>query len=253
MIVDPLILFIASFTFFIGGLSKGAMGFGLPMIAIPMLTAFGSLPLALSIAVPPVVATNVWQVWKFRQHRGQPFMQRFLALGIVGVLIGASFLKYIEEAYLEVLLGCMVLFYLFVSQRKGSETLPVVQRDKLSPVIGGFAGMAHGATGLSGLIGTPYFHAIGLTRPAFIFCNSIMFTVFSALHMPAMAVAGVYQPSAVPIGVIVILPAFAGLWLGGFWGGRLKASTFPIIVKAMLTIAAVLPIWNGLSRLFLAT
>lgn len=246
---DPIILLIASITFFIGGLSKGAMGFGLPMIAIPMLTAFGSLPLALSIAVPPVVATNLWQVWKFREHRGQPFMRLFLLFGVVGVLAGASLLRFIEDAYLEILLGCMVLVYLFVNQRKGGGALSEGQRDRFSPVIGGFAGMAHGATGLSGLIGTPYFHAIGLTRPAFIFSNSVMFTLFSALHMPALAAAGLYQPSAVPIGLIVIMPSFAGLWLGGFLGDRLKETTFPLMVKGMLTIAAILPIWNGLSHI----
>jgi uncharacterized membrane protein YfcA len=249
MTIDPTILLIASLTFFIGGLAKGAMGFGLPMIAIPMLTIFGSLPLALSIAVPPVVATNLWQVWKFRASRGQPFMRLFLIFGVAGLLVGATLLKHIEETYLEILLGCLVLLYLVINQRKGGRTLSEVQRDRLSPFIGGMAGMAHGTMGLSGLIGTPYFHAIGLTRPAFIFSNSVMFTVFSALHVPALGAAGLYQASAVPVGLIVIVPAFLGLWLGGVLGDRLKASTFPILVKVMLAIAAFLPIWNGINHL----
>ena len=249
MNVDPAILLVASLTFFIGGVSKGAMGFGLPMIAIPALATTGSLPLALSIAVPPVVATNLYQLWKFRAHRNIPFMRWFLTTGALGLLTGTLVLKNIENAYLEIILGCLVLFYLISRQRKGSKELSREGCNKLAPFVGGFAGMVHGITGLSGLVGTPFFHAAGLARPAFIFSNSLMFIIFSSLHMPALAALGLYQTSALLIGVIVTIPAFAGLWLGGLLGERLKASTFPILVKGMLAIAAILPIWNGITHL----
>ena len=248
MTLDPIILAIASVTFFIGGLAKGTLGFGLPILAIPFLTAFGSLPLALSIAVPPVVATNIWQVWKYRAHRDMPLLRWFLIVGVGGLLLGTLLLKNIENAYLEVMLGCLVLAYL-VRQSQGVGALSEVSRMKLSPFVGGFAGMVHGTTGLSGMVGTPFFHACDLARPAFIFSNSLMFIVFSALHMPALAAVGLYQTSAIITGLIVMVPAFAGLWLGGFLGDRLKATTFPVLVQGMLAIAAILPIWNGLSKL----
>ena len=249
MLLDPTILLVASLTFFIGGLSKGAMGFGLPLIAIPLLTAFGSLPLALSIAVPPVVATNFWQFWKFRRHREVSFMPRFLVAGVVGVLIGAFALKSIEDAYLEIILGSLVLFYLLSRSRKRNAVLTPKRQVKLAPYVGGLAGAVHGSMGLSGLIGTPFFHASSLARPAFIFNNSAMFTVFSVLHIPALATVGLYQSSALLIGLIAMLPAFAGLWIGSFLGERLQASTLPILVQGMLTISAVLPIWNGITHL----
>lgn len=247
MSVDLVILTVAALTFFIGGTAKGAIGFGLPTIAIPALTATGSLPLALSIAVPPVVATNLWQIWKFRAHRDMGLMRRFLATGVMGLLAGTYLLTSIQNAYLEIMLGCLVLYYLF-SQRKGGARLTAQRQSKLAPVVGGVAGTVHGTMGLSGLIGTPFFLSSGMARPAFIFANSLMFITFSALHMPALTVAGLYQPSAIWIGLIAVLPAFAGLWLGEALGERLKASTFPVLVKIMLLCAAILPIWNGLSH-----
>lgn len=247
MNVDLVILTVASVTFFVGGLAKGAIGFGLPMIAIPMLTAIGSLPLALSIAVPPVVLTNLWQIWKFRAHRHVSFIRRFLVVGVLGLLAGTFVLKSIENAYLEIILGCLVLYYLFKQTNAGLHLTPQRQI-RLAPVAGGAAGMAHGAMGLSGLVGTPFFYAAGLARPEFIFSNSLMFILFSMLHMPALAVAGLYQTSALVIGLIVVIPAFAGLWIGGLLGDRLKASTFPILVKGMLAIAAILPIWHGFAH-----
>jgi uncharacterized membrane protein YfcA len=251
--LDLTILALASLTFFIGGMAKGAMGFGLPMIAIPVLTAFGSLPLALSIAVPPVVATNVWQLWKFRAHRDMPFMYRFLALGVFGLFAGALVLKNVENAYLKIILGSLVLFYLIIKHSKGGAKLSQTQRDKLAPIVGFFAGMMHGATGLSGLVGTPFFHASGFSRPTFIFINSLMFIIFSTLHMPALAAVGLYQSSAMIMGIIVMIPAFAGLWLGSVLGAKLTVTLFPIFVQGMLIIAAILPIWNGIFDLFFSS
>ncbi|MEO9826276.1 MAG: sulfite exporter TauE/SafE family protein [Paracoccaceae bacterium] len=248
MIIDPFILFLASVTFFIGGLAKGALGFGLPILAIPLLTAFGSLPLALSIAVPPVVATNIWQVWRFRAHRNMSLLRWFIIVGAIGLVVGTVLLKNIENAYLEVMLGCLVLSYL-VRRTLGGGDLSQTRSTQLAPFAGGFAGVVHGTTGLSGMVGTPFFHASGLTRPAFIFANSLMFIVFSALHMPALAALGLYQNSAIYIGLIVTIPAFGGLWIGGVLAERLKETTFPILVQCMLLLAAILPIWNGLSKL----
>lgn len=249
MTIDPTLLLIASLTFFFGGLSKGAMGFGLPIIAIPMLAFVGSLPLALSIAVFPVVATNLWQVWKYRKHGRLPFLRWFLVIGTVGVLMGVVLLKNVEDAFLKIILGCLVLLYLFVRQTSGIGALSPRLRDRSAPFVGGLAGMVHGATGLSGLVGTPFLHAANLERPSFIFGNSLMFTLFSALQMPLLASFGLYESSAVLIGLITVIPAFAGLWLGNLLGERLQAKTFPIVVQIMLACSAVLPIWNGLSDL----
>jgi len=249
MPLDPLILLVASLTLFVGAMAKGALGFGLPMIAIPALTAVGSLPLALSIMVPPVVATNLWQIWKFWDHRHVPFMPKFMLFGVIGLVCGTLALRGIENAYLEVLLGCLVLYYLYSIRRKDSYNLSNDRLNTLTPPVGGIAGAVHGMMGLSGLVGTPFFHAAGLARPEFIFSTSVMFIVFSTLHMPTLAAVGLYQLEGMFIGLLAVIPAFLGLWLGGLAGDRLKATTFPILVQIMLAIAAILPIWNGLSNL----
>jgi len=246
---DYVIIIIAVVTFTIGGVAKGAMGFGLPLIAIPMLTAFGSLPLARSIAVPPVVATNLWQIWKFRHHCNVAFLRRFLIVGSVGLVLGAVLLKNINNAFLEIALGCLVLSYLLRSTRSQS-TMSPERTNILAPYMGGVAGVVHGTTGLSGMVGTPFFLATGIARPAFIFCNSMMFILFSSLHLPALAMVGLFDKSAFFIGVLAVVPAFGGLWLGNRFGENVKDTTFLKLVQATLAVAAILPIWNGLSKLF---
>lgn len=93
-LANPLapVLAMALAAFFLGGIIKGTMGFGLPILAIPAMTAIHSLPMALSVAVIPVAATNIWQLCSFRTSRGEaPFMPKFLLFGTVGLIFGGGY------------------------------------------------------------------------------------------------------------------------------------------------------------------
>ena len=58
---------IALLLFTAGGIVKGLLGVGLPMVAIPGLTLIVGLPNALAMVSVPVALANLWQVWQFRQ------------------------------------------------------------------------------------------------------------------------------------------------------------------------------------------
>lgn len=247
--LDPLVLAIALAAFFIGGILKGAMGFGLPMLAIPAITAAHSLPMALSITVIPVIFTNLWQLWAFRAHRHTTFLPVFLTLGAVGLVTGGVVLSLVRDAYLEIALGGLVLIYLATRGRKTAAP-PPPGRTRLAPVFGFLAGAVHGATGLSGLVGTPYFHSLGLARPAFVFCNGAMFTLFGALHAPTLAALGLYEVSAIWVGLLTLPAAFAGTWIGTRIGTRLKSEVFSRAVVVIVSCAALIPMWNGIRDLF---
>ena len=115
--IDPILMSVALSAFFIGGVIKGTMGFGLPLLAIPAMTTAHSLPMALSIAIVPVISTNVWQLWTFRGQREETFLPRFLVLGVIGLILGTLLLSSINGAYLEITLGAMVLSYLTLHRR----------------------------------------------------------------------------------------------------------------------------------------
>lgn len=247
---DGLILLIAVSAFFIGGILKGAMGFGLPLLAIPAMTAAHSLPMALSIAVVPVISTNIWQLWTLRAHRREAkFLPIFLFVGAGGLIFGVFALSWVRDAYLEIALGGLVLTYL-VLRLRGSAGVPRWASPRLAPFVGAAAGAVHGATGLSGLVGTPYLHAMSLPRPVFVFCNGAMFTLFSSMQAPTLWALGLYHPSAIIIGALTLPAAFGGMWIGTKLGARLKTEAFSRAVLIILGVAAIIPVWNGLRDLF---
>lgn len=244
-----MILVIALAAFFVGGILKGAMGFGLPLLAIPAMTAAHSLPMALSIAVVPVISTNIWQLWTLREQRREAaFLPVFLMVGAGGLIFGVFALSWINDAYLEIALGGLVLAYLALRLR-GSSGVPRWASPRLAPLVGAAAGAVHGATGLSGLVGTPYMHAMSLPRPVFVFCNGAMFTLFSSMQAPTLWALGLYQPSAFSVGILTLPAAFTGLWVGTKLGSRLNTEAFSRVVLIILAVAAIIPVWNGLREL----
>lgn len=247
---ETLVLIIAMAAFGFGGVIKGAMGFGLPLLAIPAITAAHSLPMALSIAVFPVVTTNLWQLWAFREARSEaPFLPGFLMVGAAGLIFGVFALSWVRDAYLEVALGGLVLAYLALRLRGKDGVRPRWASARVAPIAGGLAGAVHGATGLSGLVGTPYLHAMTLPRPAFVFANGAMFTLFSAMQAPTLWALGLYQPSAIWMGIATLPLTLLGLWIGSTLGARLKSDAFSNAVLIILAVAAIIPVWNGLREL----
>jgi uncharacterized membrane protein YfcA len=141
----------------------------------------------------------------------------------------------------------MVLSYL--AYRLRPKRNPVAARPDLAPGFGFLAGLVHGATGMSGLVGPPYMHSLHLPRPEFVFSAGAMFTLFSLMQAPVLGALGLLLPQALGISVLVLPMAFLGLWIGGKIGTRMQSQTFSRAVLVVLGITAVLPIINGMRAL----
>lgn len=247
MSAELLPLVIAMVAYLIGGVLKGALGFGLPILAIPVMTVTHSLPMALSVAILPTVFTNIAQLWSYRAHRAISFLPVFLICGAVGLCLGGLALSRVNDAYIEIALGSMVFLYLSRQLRPSKSARPA--RPRLAPAFGFLAGVVHGATGLSGLVGPPYLHSLNLARPAFVFAAGSMFTLFSLMQAPVLGALGLFQQEALWTSVLVLPMSFAGLYLGGLLGARMQSQTFSRVVLVVLAVTAILPIASGLNSL----
>ena len=103
---------IALLLFTAGGIVKGLLGVGLPMVAIPGLTLIVGLPNALAMVSVPVALANLWQVWQFRQAPGPGgVLVPYLISGAIGTIIGTLILVSLPEAWLELGLATMLIGY----------------------------------------------------------------------------------------------------------------------------------------------
>jgi len=85
----------------VGSLVKGISGLGLPMTAIPVMAGFMPVDRAVAVLVIPSVLINVWLIWTYRKSAVRiDNLPAIVAVGIVGVVIGAWFLSVVPNRYL---------------------------------------------------------------------------------------------------------------------------------------------------------
>lgn len=230
-----------------GSLVKGATGMGLPLIATPILASSLGVPRAIAIMTVPILATNAWQVWRYRSHAsGTGFLKSLLAAGALGVAVGTWLLTAIPERHLSLALGLMMVGY--IGLRLGHADFRASERVNrtIAPVVGLAAGTLQGATGIASPVVATFIHAMRLPREAHVFTVSCMFLLLALTQVPALVVAGMMSTSRLMEGAIALVPVAAMLPAGNWLGSRLSRRTFDRMILGLLAIIAVNLIWSSI-------
>jgi len=108
-----------AFAMLAGGTVKGVVGVGLPLVALPVMASFITVPKAIALLLLPSFATSVWQTF----HGGQfsvsvrrlwPFLIGMAAGTWVSVRLLASF----DARTLYLILGAIVAIFAAVLYRR---------------------------------------------------------------------------------------------------------------------------------------
>jgi uncharacterized membrane protein YfcA len=223
----------------LGAVVKGATGMGLPLVALPVLTAAFGLQHAVGLMVIPLIVTNVWQVWRYRADARSPllgFMPLFLVAGVLGIVLGTWALTALPERLLVLVLGVILLAYVAMRLRSPHWSLGLVAAKRLGPIVGLVGGVLQGATGISSPVTVSFIHAIGLDRTAHVFAVSAMFLLFSVVQLPSMWAAGIMQPLWLLQGLLALIPILIFMPLGQWISGRLSRQAFDRMILVFLGV-----------------
>jgi len=242
MAFDPGGLAIMVLALAAGAVVKGATGMGLPLVALPVLTAAFGLQHAVGLMTVPLIFTNAWQVWRFRAKGRDPrmgFMPLFLLGGAAGIVVGTWALTSLPERLLVLSLGIILIAY--VALRLAAPHLavgPALAR-RAGPPAGLGAGILQGATGISAPIGVTFIHAMALERDAHVFAVSAMFLLFALVQLPALAAAGVMQTQWLLEGLLALIPILIFMPAGQALAGRLSRRAFDRMILIFLGLIGV--------------
>ena len=209
------------------GITKGAVGLGLPLTAIAVLTIPMGLREAVPLIIVPVLITNAWQMTR----GGMPvslfkrFWTMIVPLGI-GAWSGTVLLFVIDETLVGALLGAVIVVYSLVNIFALRFRIPAEHERWYSPGVGLLSGLL---TGLTGSVGGPvaiYFQALGLDRETFLRAASLAFFLTALPWGGTLIAEGALTLEAAAIGSAALLPSFAGMWVGRKIGERLSQEVF---------------------------
>ena len=222
-----------------GALVKGATGMGLPLVALPALTASLGLQHAISILTIPILVTNVAQVWRFRAVRGEArvqFLPAIVAGGLVGVILGTWLLVSLPERQLLFGLGVLLIVYIALRLTNPNFVVSEVLGRKAALPVGLGAGMLQGATGISAPLGVTFIHAMKLDRDAHVFAVSAMFLGFAVVQFVSLIVSGVMQMDWLVQGLLALVPILVFMPIGQWLAGKLSARAFDRLILIFLGV-----------------
>jgi uncharacterized protein len=234
-------------TLVLAGFVKGTIGFGLPLVALSVLTQLLPKEWALSLMVLPVVVSNLFIGLHGELFR--PTLQRFwpliLAVGC-GILVGAWWLGSMPQADFLLLTGLVVIAVVLLDSFK--LVLPVPAHHERAVGLG--AGLCGGLLGgISTAFGPPlilYFTALRLPKDQFVAAIGVVWTFSSLFLVAAFQGSGVLNGERFLWSLGACIPVGIGLWLGIRLRGRIPQTPFRRLVAVALILLGLNMVRRGL-------
>ena len=229
----------------IGALAKGMTGFGLPPVSIAILAVFFGVEHAIVVTTIPVAFSNIQIVWARRSRwRDIPSPWPALIAAAVGVALGTWVLANTSERLLTFVLAAWIGFYL-TTLAFNLRIAPGGKAVKtLSPVLAAAAGIAQGATGMSGPFIATWAHAWGFVKETYVFATSLLFLSISCTHVVGVGIAGLYDQERIVQGLLAVIPVMIFIPLGMRLTERISARAFNWIIVAIISAMEVKLVWG---------
>ncbi len=190
-------MIVAFLTLMAAGIIKGAIGSGVPVIVIPVLTMLYDVKLAIAVLVAPNLFSNALQVWQYRHHLlPHRFLLWFGLSGGLGIVIGTWGLVVLSPTLLSLGVAAAIVLYLAIKLANRSFTLPFPLAQRIVLPVGLVAGVLQGAAGMSAPASVTFLNAMRLERPVFIGSISVFFVAITLVQIPALLSAGILTGSA---------------------------------------------------------
>lgn len=235
----PWALFVLAFV--LGGIVKGALGVGLPLVAIPLLSLGVPAPAAIALLVIPVLSSNLWQA--LEGGRLLDSLRRF------GGLIAAQFLATVltvratlalSPGQLNAMLAGAVLLAVALMAWQPTLRIAPTRERLVGTGIGLLSGLLGGISSLTGPIMITYLMALKLEREVFIGSISIIYLAGALPLYGAMLYFGSIDAAKFGLSALALLPMGLGLMAGKALRQRLDENRFRRLLLVFLTLLAAL-------------
>lgn len=235
-------------TFLLAGLVKGVIGLGLPTVAMGLL-GLAMLPVeAAALLLVPSLVTNLWQLLAGPRFGG--LLRRLwpMMAGIVpGTLAGAGVIAGAGTGTATAFLGVALAVYALVGLARPRLRVPPAAEPWAGPLVGGATGLVTGATGVFVIPAVPYLGSLGLGRDDLVQALGLSFTVSTLALGAGLALHGALPLGATAASVLAVLPALAGMALGGWLRARVRPEVFRLWFFLGLLVLGGELAWRGLA------
>jgi uncharacterized membrane protein YfcA len=230
-----------------GGLIKGALGVGTPLLTVPMMAMVLPPQMAVVMMAMPVIVANVWQV----KDAGHPrdtlirFWPALLAL-MTGTWIGVKVLKGIDERALLYIVGIAVICFTLLQGSSRKITIPAHFEKMAGLVFCTASGIIGGLSSMFGPMLILYLVSItNLNKNQFVGTISFFYIVAVVPWVVIMVLVGVLDYPLAMSSSMAVVPLIAGLVIGRSVRTRIEEDLFRKLVLAILIVSGLGMLWRA--------
>lgn len=208
-------LLVTCLAFVVAGIAKGALGMGLPPIAIGIMTFAVPLEVALALMVLPTMFTNIWQA--IYGDGFVPLMRRFwplTAAAIAALLCVAEGFGHLGSPRAAGWVGVTLVIYALLALAAWRPRVSPATERWANPLIGLLSGTVAGFTGVAAVPFLPYMQSLDIDRHDLVQALGIQFLFIIGALTVALAWQGAFTLGNAIGGLAAIAPTMAGVWLG---------------------------------------
>ena len=245
--LDAPTLAVVVVAFLAGGVVKGILGIGLPLVIVPSLAIVMPTPQAVALMVAPTMVVNVWQAWQggavvADARRFWPLMVPM----VVATVIGAQFLTRIDPVSSARILGAIVILFSAVQIFPLRLRIPDGSERWAGPVAGLVSGIVGGVSNLFGPPVVMYVLALGLDKERFVGTLGLLFAVGSAPLYLSLAANGVLTADGMLASAAATVPALAAVAVGQRLRAHISQLAFARLLIATLFVMGINLMLKGL-------
>jgi uncharacterized protein len=220
-------LVVAALAVLAGGLVKGVVGLGLPLVAIPLLAWAVGLKQAVALVVVPMIGSNLVQSFQGGLFRHN--VRRFWGLAatvLVFTLIGTRLLVALPERALALAIGASLIVLPPLIHFQPRLVVTARHRRWADPLVGAVAGLLGGIAAYYGPPLMLYVLGMRLAKEEFVAVISLLYWIAAAGILVGVYTSRVASLPLLELSALMLVPAAIGMALGQRIQFRLSEAQF---------------------------
>jgi hypothetical protein len=225
----------------VAGFLQGALGFGFPFVATPLIALVADMRTAIVAVLLPTLATICVALFASGPLKATLARFWFMPLyAMTGAAVGTSIFVAAPQAPYTLVLALLTLFYLSLDYW-GRADWPVVRRHEraFAPLSGFTSGIFEGTANVAAPPLIIYYLALGLTPVMLVQALNICFLVGKTTQLTVLTTRGGVGLeewlATIPLAVIGVAGSITGVRIRN----RIDAGTFRVWVKRALLVIAL--------------
>ena len=236
---DPSIVIIIILAVLAGGLIKGTIGFGMPMVALPLIAFIIPATTAMILLCAPILLTNFLQMKIKEGISSYRFLPMIICL-IIGLIIGARLILEINLNTITQIIAVSIIFAALVNCIGFKiENINKSKERIITSIIGFGSGILGGLSTFYGPPMLAYLVAADLPKEKFVRTVSTIYFIGSFPLYGSLIYYGFATKLDLMMSLFLIIPAYISQQIGAKIRNKINQKQFRICILVTLIILGI--------------